>query len=286
MNLTSWITAFPAIVITLLSAVGEGEAATLYGIRARSDSELYSINQSTGGASLLGQTGIFVGDGLAPSSSPDFLWAARGDELYSVSTTSGTATMVRDFANALSINGLAYDAGRDILYGSDYSGGNIYLIVPSTGVVSLLGSGASVHGLAYSSSRDTLYGVGTDSLFAIDVVSGATTSVGSLGVEFSTGGSGLSYDPQADVLYAASRNQTDLYAIEPDVGLAISVGSLGVSAIHGLASVPEPNTSLLLMLASSLTLAFRSRRAPGNPKRENKAWVDNPLPRRELEVEP
>jgi hypothetical protein len=170
--------------------------------------------------------------------------------------------MVRDFSNALAINGLAYDAGRDLLYASDYGSGSIYMIVPSTGAFSLLGSGASLHGLAYSLARDTLYGVGTDTLYSIDVETGATSSVGSLAVEFSTGGSGLSYDPQADVLYAASRNQTDLYAIDPDVGIAISVGPLGVGAIHGLASVSEPGIATFLVLASSLSLARRSRILP------------------------
>lgn len=243
-------------------AIDHASAAILYGIRARSNSELYSINQSTGAASLLGQTGIFVGDGLAPSSSSDTLWATRGDELYSVSATTGSASLVRDFSNAFVLNGLAYDAGRCLLYASDYGSGSIYMIVPSTGAFSLLGSGVSLHGLAYSLARDTLYGVGTGTLYSIDVMTGASSSVGSLGVEFSTGGSGLSYEPQADILYAASRNQTDLYAIDPDVGLAISVGALGVGAIHGLASVPEPGISTFLVLASTLGIARRSRVAP------------------------
>jgi len=254
------------IIAMAITAVGNVSAASLFGIRARSNSELYSVGTASGAATILGQTGIFVGDGLAPSSSADRLWAMSGDQLYSVSTTSGAATLIRDFANAFTGNGLAYDPGRGLLYASDYGSGNVYLIVPGTGAFSLLGSGVSLHGLAYSSFRDTLYGVGTNSLYSINVVTGGSSAVGSLGVEFSNGGSGLSYESQSDVLYASSRNQTDLYAIDPDIGLAVSVGALGVGAIHGLASVPEASSSALFVLAGFSI--FLRRRKSAKPKTE------------------
>ena len=267
MNRSHHMSTILTIIAMAMTAVGNVSAESLFGIRARSNSELYSISTASGATTILGQTGIFVGDGLAESSSANSLWAMSGDQLYSVSTTSGAATLVRDFANAFTGNGLAYDPGRGLLYASDYGSGNVYLIVPGTGKFSLLGSGVALHGLAYSSLRDKLYGVGTNSLYSINVVTGGSSAVGSLGVVFSTGGSGLSYDSQTDVLYASSRNQTDLYAIDPDIGLAVSVGALGVGAIHGLASVPEPSSSALFVLAGFSIFLRRRERAKPKPER-------------------
>ena len=230
----------------------------IFGFRSRGDSELFSIDATSGNARFLRSTGIFTGSGLAPGSDVRTLWAMSKGELYAVSIADGSSTLARDFGSALDGDGLAFDRERNRIYASDYAAGEVYCFEPSAGAPLVVTSGVSLHGLAYCSSRDLLYGVGTENLYSINVSTGESAVVGSLGVELSTGGSGLGYDPVADVLYAVSRNQSDLLLINPTTGVAVSAGATGTGSLHGLTVVDDglPPALEILLVAEGLSVEF------------------------------
>jgi hypothetical protein len=230
--------------IALLSTAGgispAAASGALLAYRGRANSELYSLDLQSGIGTLIGQTSIFVGGGMAASQEEGTLWAISGDELFTLDRTTGASTLVTDFDGALSGEGLAYDAVAGLLYASDRSTGSIYSISPDSGEATLIGSpGSTSDGLAFDSARGVLYGVIEDALVTIDTATGIATTVGPLGVSV-PGSSGLTYDFDLDLLYLASRSLSDLYRVDRQTGAATAIGPIGVSAIHGLAYVAEP----------------------------------------------
>jgi hypothetical protein len=137
------------------------------------------------------------------------------------------------------IDGMAYDAANDILYGSGQNG-NLYTINRDTGNVSL---------------------------------------VGSLGLAVNSGGlKGLAYDAESATLYMTARTTvtpgnangpSSLYWVNTTTGQATLIGATGVDTIDGLAwaptaAVPEPGSITLLGLAL-LTITGYVRRRGANP---------------------
>src|SRR5262245_14818972 len=65
--------------------------------------------------------------------------AAGAQQLYTLSRTDASATLIGSFGVPGFMAGLAYDAGHDILYGSTTSTNNLYSINRSTGSATLIG---------------------------------------------------------------------------------------------------------------------------------------------------
>ncbi|MEN8688547.1 MAG: hypothetical protein AB1Z20_00380 [Desulfobacterales bacterium] len=107
--------------------------------------------------------------------------------LYQLNETTGTPTRFSGLGlgGLQSVQGLAYDADTDTLYGIDTTSDYLITIDGATGEATLVGLTGfdDVQGLAYDANTDTLYGVNstTAQLITIDPATGAGTAVGSTG---------------------------------------------------------------------------------------------------------
>jgi hypothetical protein len=133
------------------------------------------------------------------------------NQLNTLSTMDGSPTLVGDFGVDGVMAGLAYDAGQEILYGTDSFNDTLYSIDPSTGATTLIGllGGERIHGLAFDGATGTLLGapgLSGDGLYQIDTSTGAATLIGHIGFFFEDPRdtvSGLGFHPQTNVLYGS-----------------------------------------------------------------------------------
>ncbi|MGB0911540.1 MAG: hypothetical protein ACPGYT_14350, partial [Nitrospirales bacterium] len=90
---------------------------TLFMVDGRSSANLYTVNRTTGIASLTGSHGVSHLRGLAFDSTNNVLYGSRtssgGTELYALNTGNGAATLVGD--TSVSFSGLSYDSTKDDL---------------------------------------------------------------------------------------------------------------------------------------------------------------------------
>ena len=139
----------------------DSNSSTLYMIGGRSNNNLYTVNQSTGLATLVGNYGINDLFGLAFDTTNNVLYGTQfsgGSGLYSLNTSNGSATTINSAMNS-QIGGLAYDSSRDNLVGMEDGPGRLYSIDRSNGVQSLLVDGdfVSDSGLAYDRDKDLFW---------------------------------------------------------------------------------------------------------------------------------
>ncbi|MGK7931300.1 MAG: PEP-CTERM sorting domain-containing protein [Microcystaceae cyanobacterium] len=183
-----------------------------------------------------------------------------------------------DFGTSSSDNITALELIDGVLYGGAAIGGSgstsfaeLATIDVNTGLVSIIGAtsiGGPLGGLAYNGS--TAYAVqaggqNPTDLFTIDLATGASTSVGSTGVQLS----GLEFGADG-VLYATGigSNSGQLYTINPTDGSSTLIGSIAggsqvraiTSSFSGTQSVPEPGTIFGLLTVASVGLLTRRKK--------------------------
>jgi uncharacterized protein YjiK len=139
---------------------------TLYMIDGQtSNSSLYTVNRTTGQATLIGASGANSLFGLAFDSTNNVLYGSQLDsprKLYSLDTMSGSATNIDPMDGGMSagIGGLAYDSNRDMLVGILDGSGALYDIDRSTGDQTFLATTATNNsGLAYDSDQDLFWDI-------------------------------------------------------------------------------------------------------------------------------
>ncbi len=248
-------------------------AGALLGIKSQTNSVLLHVDKSTGSASSIGPTGIFVAGGLAPGPDGSRIYAIANNEFYSVNVNSGASTLLATFDRSIQGQGLAFNSSKHIFYTSDPINSRIYSINPANNLLSLIGETEAFLGLAYSTSDDTLYGITENSFFSVNTDTAESTLIGSLGFRTSNGASGLAYDPEDGVFYMASRSQPDLYTINRTTGDATSVGNLMENSVHGLVVIPEPFIISQILLSLGLLAAIHYR----FKYRANKALQPTPI---------
>jgi len=183
---------------------------TLFMIGGRNNENLYTLDRTTGQASLIG--GYAVSDlfGLAFDSTNNVLYGAQyqggstGTGLYSLNTTTGNATNISTILPR-NIDGLAYDSNRDVLVGMNASFGDLYSIDRSTGASTLL----------------------IDYLFVSN--------------------SGLAYDPDKDLFWNVDYNG-NLFSYDPNNSYSRATALTGLGALDALAyvsSIPVPAAAWL-----------------------------------------
>jgi hypothetical protein len=191
-------------------------------------SSLYSLNLTTGAATLIGSTGLSDVSGLTYDSANNTLYAAQ------------------DAVGALQILNLSTGAASPV----------------GTGIAS-----AEVGNLAYDSANSLLYGWvdcgGCGALYSIDTGTGVGTLLSSTGL--SSNDSGIVYDPATNLFWDLDVTGR-LTTIDPSTFAQILVGttdseSSGLALIPaGGAAVPEPSTILLIGSGIAMLLARRTRR--------------------------
>lgn len=238
--------------------------------------EFYEINPVNGSATFLGQDTLASVSlsGLAYDTANDLLWVSDtcGASCYGigwVDLETWQITEIGGFTNTSNIHSIAYDTSRDILFGWDTEADQLVSISRTTGNETYLGSsgGPGIVGLTYDPVGDRLLGVSRDdeTLYEVDPVTYAVTSVGALGEDPGTQ-FGLAWDPDTDRLYLSS-GSGPFYEVNPATGAATLLGDNGeligaLAFIPGAVStVPVPVSNGIWLLISMLLLGGLGLRA-------------------------
>jgi len=196
------------------------------------DSNLYSINRSTGAATSIGPLGAGLMHGLGFDNSTGTLYGTFGgsasDELYQINTSTGAATFIGNI-------GFFFPDRRDTVYG--------LAVHPQTHVLYGSVSGPSHEG----------------ALITIDKSTGEGTLVSTTQALM-----GLAFHPKTNVIYGVDNGvgifPKGLYTVNVTTGQSSLVGNLTLGNPLGLAFVPEPSTLVLLCMGAVGLLAWGWRR--------------------------
>ncbi|WP_202224520.1 hypothetical protein, partial [Okeania sp. KiyG1] len=215
--------------LALVDRVSKGK---LY-FTADSFGDLYTLNTTTGNANRVSTNSNFIGmRGLAPGESSSFLYGGS-NELFKINADGSVANQIGD--NFLNYDGLAYDASKDILYGTD--GGGFYSINPNTGEEISNLSSSNVDGLAFGNGG--VYGLGSSQdLMFYDPNADSWFTIGDTGISSWTN-VGLAFDAAKNVLYAKRDGDTLLYEIDASTAEVTVIGDTGIEYGGGLAFVNE-----------------------------------------------
>lgn len=247
----------------ILGTAGQAHAG-LIGLSSSTPGSLYSIDETTGAATLIvdltgtqftSLVGLEVLDGVIYASDV-YASSTAAFSFGTIDPTTGAFTALNTQGGSLNWHSLAANQGADLLYSVDLDSTNFDLvsITPDGTTITVIGAvNQYITSLAYDDANDILYGSDGDSLFTIDTATGASTLIGSTGL----GGDpdGLAYDPTTRTLYLnTGQTGASLYTVDITTGAATLVGANGVNDIDGLAflpsAVPEPNTVILAGLGA------------------------------------
>ncbi|MGK7945631.1 MAG: PEP-CTERM sorting domain-containing protein [Microcystaceae cyanobacterium] len=237
------------------------------------ESALYTLNPSTGAATLVGNSGVGSATvGLSPGRNDSLLYGSQKTGLLDVNIDgSGTTSPLGTTA----IEGLAYDFVNEVLYGAGEGNGlpgspQFFTIDTINGSISTLPSlpipvfgFVDIEGLAYGNGVIYALEQRDDArLFSFNLSDSMWSEIGTTGVQFRN--AGLAYDSDLDLLYGITDPGPDqssvLYSINVTTGEAMNIGNTGVAGGGGLAfvasepttpptpSVPEPSAMLGLMI--------------------------------------
>lgn len=134
---------------------------TLYLIDGRGAQSVYTVNRTTGAASLIGSHGITDLFGLAYDTTNNKLYGSGESPqgLYEMNVSTGSASLIG--TPTANLDGLAYDSKRDQLVGYFAGAGDLYSINRNTGSASLLFNGDFVNnnGLTYDPDLDRYWSI-------------------------------------------------------------------------------------------------------------------------------
>jgi len=220
---------FPGFVLVggLAFDPGSGQLFASVETNLRQPHQLAVLDTSTGAGELIGE--IFWDNvvGLAFDSGTGALYGVNSDfgracQLLRIDPSKGNG----DFAGAFGyrVEGLAYDAANQILYGADPSSDLLLVVDPAAGTAAPVGRFTTNRSREFWGLElvgNTLYGSdvgGTFGLYEIDPATGAAVSepVITYGEQYFV--SGLAQDPATGDLYGVSRSPGDRQLLLFDFG--------------------------------------------------------------------
>ncbi len=176
---------------TTLTDIAFSPTGALYGI---SFTSLYSVNSSTGAATLVGSLGAVSGTANALVFGADGTLYMAGSSLYSVNTLTGAAS---------AIGAIGFASGGDLAFiGGDLymasSGNQLIDVDISTGAGTLIGNlgVGSMFGLA-TPDNVNLYGVAGQSVYAVNTTTGAAAFQSTFSPTLTGGAFGLAFRTEA-----------------------------------------------------------------------------------------
>ena len=160
---------------------------TVY-LTSTNNDALYTLNLSTGAATLVGSYGLdVVMHGLEWDSSTGTLYGASStpNSFYRISTTTGAASLV-GAVGLSSFNNLGYDSLRNVMYMTNSSTDALYTIDRASATVTLVGpllGPTNPNALAFAAELNTMFMIdnNTDTLYTLNLGTGAATAVGFTG---------------------------------------------------------------------------------------------------------
>jgi hypothetical protein len=260
MRITMLIGESLALALTLSSAAGASELfATTYA--AGETSDLYTVNQSTGAISLVGNTGVTFGD-LTSTNSQLLGVDLTNNALWTInSATAASSNEVLISGTQGEITSIAWDPVTHALYGNTTTGyggaDQLYAINATTGAATLIGDIGSVDVYALGFSQTgVLLGESdaTGELISISTATGAGTNIGPTGLSSNYD---LASRPGDGVVFGLSSETFGLYTYNAGTGAASLVGQYGkdvnlaglafLPAGGGSGAAPEPATWVMMV---------------------------------------
>ncbi len=225
----------------LVFAAMTGTAWAQQGLYFSEDSNpngLYSIDTSTGQATLLGASGVTSQTvGLAPDGQDDGLWGSSWTNLNNISTTGSGFTTVGTAGS----EALAYDPATGTLY-SFLNGTFSILDTAGTGVIASLPNptGNDFEGLAWDMRRRVLWALpgfadADTHLWFYTPTDQQWHREYDTGIDWTE--CALAHDSVTDTLYMKNDGDTNLYAVDVRTGQLRTVGDMGISEGGGLAYI-------------------------------------------------
>jgi len=237
---------------------------------------LVQIDPVTGGAAVIGNTGVGGLPGLAINDQGE-MYGAGGpisgvQNLYRIDAATGAAALIGDTGVGC-LQALTFEPGGRLLGIGNCGADELFQVDLATGsAVPLVSVEPNMVGMAFDPITGALYGVewnnfsGIDNLYTIDVA-GATSLVGSLGLGVGVGD--IHFDAAGNLfgVVGGGAGPNSYVAIEKTTGAATVIGPTGIGALTGLSSfgvdpAPVPDIETPMPTAYVLRGAFPN---PFNP---------------------
>ncbi|HMP03136.1 MAG TPA: hypothetical protein PKD86_00455 [Gemmatales bacterium] len=262
----------------LLGSTVPASAQTLYGVTGAggASSSLYTIDLTTGAATLVGPTGFSHVTGLAFDPTTGVLYghisALFGStpltQLITINPLTGVGTLVGH--SGLQSPDMSFRADGTLFAWGEETDFNpffdrLYTVDVGTGAATLVGTSSTASfrtGMAFATDG-TLFLKSNLALFTLNPADGSSTSVGTI-TGVSTLHNALAFDSATNG-YSIRREDGVSFLVAVDtVNLtAFEIGDMGVSDMSALAfdvaPIPEPGTLVLAGLALG-TVAVTARR--------------------------
>jgi len=189
---------------------------TLYAGEVGTD-QLITIDPATGDFTVVGDFGFGVVSGLAFDPNSNTLYGADNEQLLTVDTTIGAATLIATMPDR--IDGLAFDPDTNKLYGTAEFNHRLVTINRITGAF-LSESYLPEHGnlgLAFDFNRDTVFVASErpDQLFAVDPATGGWSLLARLGYDELRG---AVFNPLTNSIFAIFTLERELISIDLQTG--------------------------------------------------------------------
>jgi FlgD Ig-like domain/Cep192 domain 4 len=228
--------------------IGRAQPGVMYAsssIVGTTPSQFYTIDPSSGSATLLGPTGVTEIDGLAIHPATRELYGvfanASGSSLYRMSEQHGDALFTRNIGIP-NLRAITFSLAGDTLFGGT-TNGRLYRIDLSTGDTTYIGtatgkiySGFAINptsGVLWASVRPPL--VGRDSIFKVERSTGLATAVGRTGLGVMT--PYIAFDKPGNLfaIIGSGTQTSTLYSLDTLAAAATIIGSTGTTGLTAIA---------------------------------------------------
>jgi MYXO-CTERM domain-containing protein len=159
-------------------------------VSSTGNDSVYTLNITTGAATLIGAYGdsslVMHGLEWSPDDTTLYGVSSSNNGLYRISTASGLATLIGT-SGLTSFTNLGYNSDTGVMYATNSATPeNFYtmnLLNGSVGFVGALNGPTNPNGMAYNRDNGLMYMVdnSTDTLYTINMSTGAATAIGSTG---------------------------------------------------------------------------------------------------------
>lgn len=255
-----------------LSLSAAASAGTLYGVTytGAANAELFTLNEATGAATLVGGTNQNIGDLTNVGNQLVGVDLGR-NALFNIDAATGASSNMLIVTGSIgTITSIAYDPTSGTMFGNTTAGFGsgddaLYSIDLTTGAATRIGAIGVTNMYALGvDAAGNMFGSGdSGTIYSIDKATGAASSIGS-------SGTALIFDIATNVdtgtMFAASSSAASLFTINSATGAGTLVGPYGaplnIAGLAYLSAVPEPGTWAMMLTGFGL-LGAAMRRQTG-----------------------